>query len=267
MTTIQPGTFQHILSGPMSGYLSATDPDAHTLRQSLGALGFNYANLEDAVRAFQLRHNAEHPECPIKVDGKAGSQTLNALYAGPIGGPGLQDSLFGRAKFLRAKDDVALLALSSPYSGAKKRVQPAYVGDTKPEGSVTPGVNPKDTAARLDRALNQQTSVQAGAEDFGGIPLDDLPKAMRDGERGFGPEVLDVNGRPTDASSEGTRRKADNLENFGGIPLDDLPKAMRDGKRRFGPEVLDVNGRPTNPTSEGTRRKADNLENLEGIPV
>jgi hypothetical protein len=214
--TINPGTFEYILSGPPSRYLAAGDSGSVALRDGLASLGFTQDSLEDAVRAFQLKHNAEHPERPIKVDGKAGIQTLNALYGAPASG-GVQD-IEGKAQFLRAKS-AALTMLGDPPAGAVR------LKTTTPDGIK------QELGEALDRGKPAPKS-SFRVVDVNGRPLQErtgdriiLNTTPGDGE--IMPGVYDVNGQPM------RERTGDR------VILNTKP---RDGE--IMPGVYDVNGHP-----------------------
>lgn len=214
--TIQPGTFEYILSGPPSRYLAAGDSGSVALRDGLASLGFKQDSLEDAVRAFQLKHNAEHPERPLKVDGKAGVQTLNALYGAAA--PGAVQDIEGRAQFLRAKSAV-LTMLGDPPAGAVR------LKATTPDGIK------QELDEALDRGKPAPTS-SARMVNVHGRPLQEptggrviLNTTPRDGA--IMPGVVDVNGQPM------RERTGDR------VLLNTKP---RDGE--IIPGVVDVNGHP-----------------------
>lgn len=206
---IQPGTFQYILTGPPSRYLAAGDPGATTLRESLTSLGFKQPSLEDAVRAFQLQHNREHPDNPLKIDGKAGIQTLNALYASPSAPSGeLHDSVFGRAQFLHAKNDVAAM-LAPPPEGSLRLT-------SADPATIQQQVHAKLGEVKAKAEPEHQMHHAANVTNIDGMPVkaDDAPMrpawnaTMHDGILTHPGTInyrqRDVNGRPMRSDDSST---------------------------------------------------------------
>lgn len=249
--TIQPGTFEYILSGPPSRYLAAGDSGSVALRDGLASLGFTQDSLEDAVRAFQLKHNAEHPERPIKVDGKAGVQTLNAMYGAAA--PGGVLNVEGRAQFLNAKNAVASMLGDPPPDAVKLKVNTANgikhelnralaakqsSGDRRPHAgalSAQDGAPPNfhlEAVHYPDGTPATAPNLVPNVRDAFGHPLRErredkiiLNTTPSDGK--IIPGVYDVNGRPM-------RERTDD-----GVILNTKP---RDGE--IIPGVYDVNGLP-----------------------
>lgn len=151
-STITQGSFSSVIqdyraraaTGAKTHFVKEGGADAGTLKDTLRSLGFGQEKLSDAVRAFQEKHNADHPNAQIKVDGKAGGQTLEALY----GTADAQRRMCGAdtAKFLDAKAKMGPLSSAPTESSVRLRSS-----------------DPSATQAQLEQKLRQNQAARGAA--------------------------------------------------------------------------------------------------------
>lgn len=153
-TTVGSGSFLDVLKyynthaapGNKTQYIKENGADAETLKETLRSLGFDQPKLSDAVEAFQRRYNAEHADTPITVDGKAGANTLEALYS--TADTLRQNSGADTAKFLDAKSQIT-----------------PFVGPPRPDSMKVTSHDPKTIKEQLNQKLDQNQAKATGAKD------------------------------------------------------------------------------------------------------
>lgn len=153
-TTVGSGSFLDVLKyynthaapGNKTQYIKDNGADAATLKDTLRSLGFDQPKLSDAVEAFQRQYNAQHADTPIAVDGKAGANTLEALYSSAD--TLRQNCGSDTAKFLDAKSQIT-----------------PFVGPPRPDSLKVTSHDPKTIKEQLNQKLDEnQAKAPAAAE-------------------------------------------------------------------------------------------------------